>query len=91
METLKVKVRKEKRSYLQVRMKCQIASTVPSWQVSYVDNPGIREKREWRGEERRGEERRGEREGSQSNRVHGRSCCHVLEERSQSCRNQTID
>lgn len=53
MKTLKVKVRKEKRSYLQVRMKCQIASTVLSWQVSYVDNPGIREKRERRGEERR--------------------------------------
>ncbi len=37
-----------------MRMKCQIPSTVPPWQVSYVDNPRIREKSENR--EQRGEE-----------------------------------
>lgn len=43
-------MRKEKRSYLQARMKCRIPSTVPHWQVSYVDNPRIREKSHETGE-----------------------------------------
>lgn len=51
---------------LRVRMKCQIPSTVPLWQVSYVDNPGMRGNSEEREGERRGE-------ASQSHRVHGRS------------------
>lgn len=73
-------MRKEKRSYLQVRMKCP--STAPAWQVSYVDNPGMREKREER-------ERRRRREPVQQSTR--QVSCHVLEEKSQTCGNQTID
>lgn len=76
-------MRKEKRSYLQVRMKCQIPSMAPSLAgvILYVDNPGIREKSEERGERTREPVQQSTRQVS----------CHVLEEKSQTCGNQTID